>query len=136
MTETKFRTEHLPLAAYIVAARKLPFTGAELNENGGNGGNDRVVTFVFDDPKDEGERINIQFEAGAEVAAVTYYDSMRRLRRVVAATLAREGNLEGQFEGRGRDRRDGRGLDDGRKFGRKFQPEKEQSHESHRYTSR
>jgi hypothetical protein len=73
-----FLTEDLPFAAFICATRRLPFLRCEsVNGNG------RVV-FVFDDAKGEGEDLHIQFESGAECPAVTFYDSIRHLRRVMS----------------------------------------------------
>lgn len=73
----KFSTEDLPFAAFICATRKLPFVGCKsVNGNG------RIV-FVFDDAKNEGDQLHIQFESGAECSAAAFYDSVRHLRRVM-----------------------------------------------------
>jgi hypothetical protein len=73
----KFRTEDLPLAAFICATRKLPFVGCESIN-----GNARIA-FVFEDATGEGEQLQVQFESGAECSAVAFYDSIRHLRRVM-----------------------------------------------------
>ncbi len=76
----KFGTQDLPFAAFLHATRKLRFLGCEcLNGNG-------RVAFVFDDPSEEGERLHIEFESGAECPAVSFYDSVRHLRRVMDGT--------------------------------------------------
>ncbi len=73
----KFITQDLPFAAFLHATRKLRFLGCEcLNGNG-------RVAFVFDDPSEEGERLNVEFESGAECPAVSFYDAVRHLRRVM-----------------------------------------------------
>ncbi len=70
-------TEDLPFAAFLHATRLLRFLGCEpLNGSG-------RITFVFDDPEDEGDRLQIDFESGAECPASVFYDSVRHLRRVM-----------------------------------------------------
>ena len=72
-----FRTKDLPFAAFLHATRLLRFLGCEpLNGSG------RII-FVFDDPEDEGDRLQIDFESGAECPASVFYDSVRHLRRVM-----------------------------------------------------
>jgi hypothetical protein len=73
----RFRTEDLPLAAFIFATRKLPFLGCEFADGNGR------IAFVFDDPAGEGEKLHVQFESGAECPAAAFYDSVRHLRRVM-----------------------------------------------------
>lgn len=73
----RFRTEDLPLAAFLHATRRLPFVGCEsINGNG-------RIAFLFEDPNGEGEHCQVQFESGAECPAVSFYDSVRHLRRVM-----------------------------------------------------
>jgi hypothetical protein len=75
-----FITQDLPFAAFLHATRKLHFLACEcLNGNG-------RIAFVFDDPKREGDRLHIEFESGAECPAVSFYDSVRHLRRVMDGT--------------------------------------------------
>ncbi len=73
----KFITQDLPFAAFLHATRKLRFLACEcLNGNG-------RVAFVFDDPSEDGEQLHIEFESGAECPAVSFYDAVRHLRRVM-----------------------------------------------------
>ncbi len=69
-------TEDLPFAAFLHTTRLLRFLGCE-PLNGSR------VTFLFDDPDGEGDRLQIEFESGAECPASTFYDSVRHLRRVM-----------------------------------------------------
>ena len=75
--DVTFITQDLPFAAFPHATRKLRFLGCECSNGNGR------VAFVFDDPSEEGERLHIEFESGAECPAVSFYDSMRHLRRVM-----------------------------------------------------
>jgi len=75
-----YRTEDLPFAAFLHASRRLRFLCCER----GNG--DGRVAFEFDDPNGKGESLQIQFESGAECPAVSFYDSVRHLRRVMDGT--------------------------------------------------
>jgi len=77
-----FTTDDLPLAAYLHATRKLRFLSCHSNANG-------RMQFVFADPKQEGDRLHIEFETGAECSAVAFYDSIRHLRRVMDRTRTR-----------------------------------------------
>ena len=72
-----FRTEDLPFAAFLHATRRLRFLGCEPMNGGGR------IAFLFDDPEQEGDQLQIEFESGAECAASTFYDSVRHLRRVM-----------------------------------------------------
>ena len=75
-----YRTEDLPFAAFLHSTRRLRFLCCER----GNG--DGRVAFVFDDPNGKGESLQIEFESGAECPAVSFYDSVRHLRRVMDGT--------------------------------------------------
>ncbi len=75
-----YRTEDLPFAAFLHSTRRLRFLCCER----GNG--DGRVAFVFDDPNGKGESLHIEFESGAECPAVSFYDSVRHLRRVMDGT--------------------------------------------------
>ena len=79
----KFGTEDLPFAAFLHATRKLRFLVCECSNGNGR------IAFVFDDPKREGDRLHIEFESGAECPAVSFYDSIRHLRRVMDGTRNR-----------------------------------------------
>ncbi len=73
----KFSTQDLPFAAFLHATRKLHFLACECSNGNGR------IAFLFDDPKREGDRLHIEFESGAECPAVSFYDSVRHLRRVM-----------------------------------------------------
>jgi hypothetical protein len=75
--EGQFKTENLGLACFLYATNKLKFIGCEY-EPGRS-----LVGFVFDDPKEEGESLRIEFEAGGEVPAATFMDTLRHLRRIM-----------------------------------------------------
>ena len=70
-------TEDLPFAAFLHATRLLRFLGCESVNGSGR------IIFVFDDPEDDGDRLQIDFESGAECPAAVFYDSVRHLRRVM-----------------------------------------------------
>ncbi len=72
-----FRTQDLPFSAFLHATRKLRFLGCEAVNGQGK------IAFLFDDPNGEGERLQIEFESGAECSAAIFYDSVRHLRRVM-----------------------------------------------------
>ncbi len=76
-----FCTQNLPLAAFICATRRLVFLGCEAANGSGR------VSFLFDDPRQEGSQLQIEFESGAECPAVAFYDSVRHLRRVMDGTM-------------------------------------------------
>ncbi len=72
-----YRTQDLPFAAFLHATHRLRFLGCEsVNGNG-------RIAFVFHDPDGEGDRLQIEFESGAECPAAAFYDSVRHLRRVM-----------------------------------------------------
>jgi len=81
MNTPRFHTEDLPFAAFLCATRRLRFLGCESAN-----GNARVA-FIFDDPANEGERLQVEFESGAECSAAAYYDSVRHLRRVMTRAM-------------------------------------------------
>jgi hypothetical protein len=74
----RFRTEDLPLAAFLHATRRLPFVGCESVNGKGR------TAFLFEDPNGDGERLHIEFESGAECPAATFYDSVRHMRRIMS----------------------------------------------------
>ena len=78
-----FLTEDLPFAAYLHSTRKLRFLVCQVNSTG-------RLAFVFDDPNREGDQLHLSFESGAECAAVSLYDSIRHLRRVMDRTANKE----------------------------------------------
>jgi len=79
---TTFITDDLPFAAYLHASRKLRFISCQEQDTG-------RMSFIFDDPKREGDWLHVEFESGAECAAATFYDSIRHLRRVMDRTRTR-----------------------------------------------
>jgi hypothetical protein len=79
MSKSTYQTDDLPFASYLLSSGRLRFV--ECRANGGG-----RLAFAFDDPQDEGDAIRIEYEAGAKVAAVTYYDAIRRLRRIMTQT--------------------------------------------------
>ena len=81
-----FTTTDLPFAAYLHATRRLRFLVCQSNGSG-------RISFLFDDPKGEGEQFHIEFESGAECPAVSFYDSIRHLRRV----MDRTGSMEHEY---------------------------------------
>jgi hypothetical protein len=80
--QSTLATEDLPFAAYLHATRHLRFVSCEAT------GNDRVA-FVFADPNNEGDRLHLEYESGAECPAAAFYDSIRHLRRVMDRTRSR-----------------------------------------------
>jgi hypothetical protein len=83
-TQSTFRTEDLPFAAYLYAAHKLHFLGCEPVDGIGR------VAFVFSDPAARGDQMSVEFESGAECPAAAFYDSIRHLRRVMDRTRSKE----------------------------------------------
>lgn len=79
---SEFRTTDLPLAAYPHSTRRLQFIGCEQSDS-------RLIVFCFNDPQSVGESISIEFEAGAQCVATVFYDSVRRLRKVMDSTNTR-----------------------------------------------
>src|SRR5215471_74125 len=85
-----FRTTDLPLAAYLHSTRRLPFIGCEQ-------AGPALVAVCFNDPHGEAESISIEFEAGAQCVATAFYDSIRRLRKVMDLTSMKRTNHHGHF---------------------------------------
>ena len=80
-----FETEYLPFACFLHASHRLRFLGCRpVNGNG-------RVAFVFIDPHGEGERLQVEYESGAECPAASFYDSVRHLRRVMDQTIRNNG---------------------------------------------
>ena len=75
-----FRTQDLPFASYLHATRRLRFVACEPVNGCGR------IAFVFDDPCGEGDRLQVDFEGGAECPAAAFYDAVRHLRRVMDGT--------------------------------------------------
>lgn len=74
---TVFRTGDLPFAAFLHSTRQLEFLRCEQSCNSSR------IEFLFADPTGKGAELLVAFESGAQCAAVTFYDSVRHLRRVM-----------------------------------------------------
>jgi hypothetical protein len=81
-TIKQFLTQDLGFACFLYAAHKLKFVGCKDAANG-------KVNFMFNDPNGDGENHRMEFEAGAEVPAVTFMDTIRHMRRVMDAPRRR-----------------------------------------------
>jgi hypothetical protein len=79
-----YHTEDLPFAAFLYATRKLRFLACAPVD-----GRNRIA-FAFADNDKTGERLQVEFESGAECSAVAFYDSIRHLRRVMDRTRSKE----------------------------------------------
>lgn len=84
-----FRTEDLTLACYLYATRRLNFVRCEAVP-----GRSRV-TFIFDDPESTGEAIADEVLHGARCSAVSLFDSLHHLRKVMR--LAERSRYDGTF---------------------------------------
>jgi hypothetical protein len=75
-----FATERLQLACFLHAAQKLRFLRAERSGPG-------KVQFVFADPEQQGDELELQYEGGALVAATALFASQTFLRRKMSEAL-------------------------------------------------
>jgi len=75
-----FTTERLPLAIYLHASEKLTFDRCESVGNG-------KVRFVFQDHKNLGDQVELEFERGAVVSATALFASQKFLRRKMTEKL-------------------------------------------------
>jgi hypothetical protein len=75
-----FSTERLPLAIYLHASGRLHFLECV-------GAAPGKVSFIFQDPANAGNQIELEFENGAEVAANSLFASQKYLRRKMTETL-------------------------------------------------
>jgi len=82
--ENLFITERLPLAVYLHASRRLRFSHCKHQES--------KVQFVFLDPSDQGDQLELEFESGAVVAANSLFASQKYLRRKMTETLNNRNN--------------------------------------------
>ena len=72
-----FTTSNLGLAAYLLASKRLQFVGADTADPG-------HADFLFDDPDDLGEAIDIEFGAGDPlVPAASFHRALRSLRHMI-----------------------------------------------------
>ena len=91
--EHQFRTDFLPFAAFLLSKGSLKFTGCEHHPQTGR------AFFIFNDPQGEGEQLKLAFECGAECSAMSFYESIRRLRKVMdaSATIESKGARSNAF---------------------------------------
>jgi hypothetical protein len=75
-----FKTERLQLAIYLHASERLALFGCELADSG-------KVKFVFRDPDRFGSQLELEFDRGAQVSAVSLFASQKFLRRQMSDTL-------------------------------------------------
>lgn len=73
-----FYTRDLTLATYIFATGRLQLTKVESPTG-------RFCEFQFADPQRQGDRIQRDFEAGAEASAIRLFESLKRLRQLMDA---------------------------------------------------
>jgi hypothetical protein len=75
-----FTTERLPLAIYLHASGSLNFSRCER-------GSGEKVRFVFIDPEQLGNELELEFERGAQVSATAMFASQKFLRRKLSEAL-------------------------------------------------
>ncbi len=76
----EFPVQNNSFAAYLIATQRLRLLRIEATVRGSN--------IIFDDPKNEGAAIELEYLAGAVVSAVSYQNCLRTLRRSVEIKLA------------------------------------------------
>ena len=86
-TGLMFVTERLPLAIFLHATQRLPFSHCEVVKSG-------KVRFVFDDQEGLGPQLELEFDRGAAVAATSLFASQKYLRRKMSETLKNRRNGE------------------------------------------
>jgi hypothetical protein len=73
----QFATQNLGLAAYLLASKRLQFVGTDAVDP-------NHADFLFDDPNDLGETIDIEFGAGdPPVPAASFHRALRSLRHMI-----------------------------------------------------
>jgi hypothetical protein len=75
-----FTTERLQLAIYLHASGRLQFERCERSGDG-------KARFVFDDPEQIGDQLELDFERGAPLAATSLFASQKFLRRKMSDAL-------------------------------------------------
>ena len=75
-----FGTERFPLAIYLHASGQLDFSHCESTPSG-------KVRFVFRDPEQRGDELELGFERGAQVPATAIFASQKFLRRKMSEAL-------------------------------------------------
>jgi len=76
----KFATERFPLAIYLHASGSLSFLHCECASG-------HKVRFVFFDPEDRANALELAFERGAPVPANALFASQKFLRRTMSEVL-------------------------------------------------
>lgn len=71
-----FITERLQLAVFLHATNPLTLKGCELSPSG-------KVRFIFTEPRETGERKELDFDNGASVPATALFASQKYLRRKI-----------------------------------------------------
>ena len=93
-----FATSNLGLAAYLLASKRLPFVGADTVDP-------NQADFLFDDPDDLGEAIDIEFGAGDPlVPAASFHRALRSLRHMIDRKGSSSTKIQtiGRFNGNAR----------------------------------
>jgi hypothetical protein len=75
-----FSTERLQLAIFIHASGKLPFVGCESVRPG-------ALRFVFEDTDRAAKQIELEFDRGATIPAISLFASQKYLRRTMTEAL-------------------------------------------------
>jgi len=84
MTKNGFKTKRLPLAAFLHCTRFLEFAGLETCDQ-------ITVAFVFDDPQQKAEDLELEFDQGrATVDARAFSSSERFLKNKLHRALRQE----------------------------------------------
>lgn len=73
-----FKTERMPLAAYLHASGRLKFLRCEPSRPGRS-------AFIFEDEANEGPRAQMDFDMGAAVSAVALFAAQTFLRQAITA---------------------------------------------------
>jgi len=89
-SEKPFITERLPLAIYLHASQRLRFSRCDDDKNG-------KVQFVFLDPSEVGDQLELEFENGATVAAKSLFASQKFLRRKMSDALSQNNRKTGEL---------------------------------------
>jgi hypothetical protein len=80
ITEQVWRTENLPVAAFIHATRALKFLRCE------PAGRPGILQFVFGDPNDQGDDLELSYDSGAKVVASAHFSAIRAMRTAMTKT--------------------------------------------------
>lgn len=69
-------TDNLDFACFLLAASRLPFKGVRAMK-----GRASRTEFLFEDPDNQIDTLEVEFSSGAHVSAITMLSSFRQLRR-------------------------------------------------------